>query len=446
MAKKIAEEIKIERVRYPNRGEGIYDGLPLHFKGGVPGRVVDVQLTRNRGTRREGRILTTRTLSPWETETPCPAFGRCGGCSYQRLPYEKERQLKTEQIRDLFRERGFDIELEYNESPLLSGYRNKMEFTFGDEGIGTPLMLGLHAAGKFYEVVDTTGCNIAAEDFDRLRRAVVEFARKEKLPYYRKRGGEGFLRHLVLRSGLRTDERMVNLVTTSQQELDRSGFVEALLNVKLDGRVVTVIHTINDAVSDAVIPEEVRLLYGPGTIREEMNGLEFEIRPFSFFQPNPLCAEKLYDKALEYLGEDSGLVYDLYSGTGTITQLLAARAKKAVGIEIVGEAVEAARANALRNGIDNVEFIEGDVLDHIRGLPRPDAVVLDPPREGIHPKAVHPIIDLMPEKFVYISCNPASLVRDLEIFEQRGYKLKRGAIFDQFPRTVHCEVVALLSN
>ena len=258
---------------------------------------------------------------------------------------------------------------------------------------------------------------------------------------------EGFLRHLLIRKATKTSEIMVLLATSSQSELDRDAFVKFLLNLDLEGQIVSIFHVKNDALSDAIVPEEIDLIYGKDHIEEEVLGLKFKISPFSFFQTNTRSAEVLYKMAREKIDAKDKLVFDLYSGTGTISQVLAASAKKVIGVEIVEEAVKAARENAKLNGIDNVDFIASDVLKVLDDLDKnPDLIVLDPPREGINPKAIEKIIDFDPEKFLYISCNPVTLVRDLGVFADRGYNIEEIEIVDQFPRTSHVETIALIQK
>ena len=240
---------------------------------------------------------------------------------------------------------------------------------------------------------------------------------------------------------------MVLLSTSSQSKLDEEAFIKFLLDLDLEGQIVSIYHVTNDALSDAIVPEEMKLIYGKDHIEEEVLGLRFKISPFSFFQTNTKSAEVLYKMAREKIDAKDKLVFDLYSGTGTITQVLAESAKKVIGVEIVEEAVEAARENAKLNGIDNVEFIASDVLKVLDDLDKnPDLIVLDPPREGINPRAIEKIIDFDPEKFLYISCNPVTMVRDLQVFGERGYKIEELEIVDQFPKTSHVETVVLMSR
>lgn len=275
---------------------------------------------------------------------------------------------------------------------------------------------------------------------------VLEYFQERKTSFYKKMQHVGYLRHLLLRRANTTGEILVNLVTTSQEEMDLTPLKEALLALDLEGKIVGFLHIINDGLSDMVRSDETRILYGQDYFYEEILGLKFKVTPFSFFQPNSYGAEVLYNTAREYLGSTKDMtVFDLYSGTGTISQILAPVAKEVIGVEIVEEAVEAAKANAALNGIENCHFIAGDVLKVIDEIKeKPDTIVLDPPRDGIHPKALPKIIQYGVDKIVYISCKPSSLARDLEVFLQRGYRVEKCVCVDQFCQTVHVEVVCCL--
>ena len=322
-----------------------------------------------------------------------------------------------------------------------------MEYTFGDEYKGGPLSLGLHVKNRFHEIINTTDCKIVDEDFNTIRAEVRNYFEGLVEAQYNRKRHEGFLRHLLIRKATKTGEIMILLSTSSQSQLDEEAFIKFLLDLDLKGQVVSIYHVKNDALSDAIVPEEIKLIYGKDHIEEEVLGLRFKISPFSFFQTNTKSAEVLYKMAREKIDAKDKLVFDLYSGTGTITQVLAESAKKVIGVEIVEEAVEAARENAKLNGIDNVEFIASDVLKVLDDLDKnPDLIVLDPPREGINPKAIDKIIDFDPEKFLYISCNPVTLVRDLGVFKERGYEIEELEIVDQFPKTSHAECISLISK
>ncbi len=446
--KKPIFEMEIEEVLFPNKGVGRYKEDKVIVKGGIAGQIVKVMLTRKKKDYYEGKILEVIKRSPIEGASKCPHSDKCGGCMYQTLDYAKELNIKEELVKELFREENLeDIEfLGIEPSPRENEYRNKMEFTFGNEN--GELALGLHARGKFYEIVEVKHCNIIDEDFRKIRNEVVGYLRGKKIPHYHKKRHEGILRHLVIRKALSTGEILVNLVTSSQGELELDELIEKLNNLSLDGKITGFLHTINDNLADAVNVDILKILYGRDYLIEEILGLKFKISPFSFFQTNTFGAEKLYSIARDFAGDvDDKVVFDLYSGTGTISMIMAPLAKKVVGIEIVEEAVEMAKENAKLNNLDNVEFIAGDVLKEVENLKeKPDLIIVDPPRTGINPKAIGKIIDFNPDKFVYISCNPVTLVRDLKEFENRGYKVDKVKLMDMFPKTPHVECIALIQK
>lgn len=449
--KKSVIEIEIIDTIFPNKSIGKYEGKIIMFKGGIKGQKVKVLLNRKKKDYIEGKLIEVLERSPLEKNISCFYVEDCGGCAYQTLLYEDELKLKEEQVLALFQKEDIkDINyLGIEGSPKVEGYRNKMEYTFGDEEKGGPLVLGLHKRGRFYEVVDTDGCSIADKDFTIIRRNVMKYFRWANTAYYNKRIHEGILRHLVIRKALSTGEILVNLVTTSQGTVDTNNFIKALLKIDdLDGKIVGVLHTINDGLADIVRADEFSLLYGRDYIIEEILGLKFKISPFSFFQTNTFGAEKLYSIVREFVGDEkNNIVFDLYSGTGTIAQILSPICEKVIGIEIVEEAVKMAYENAKINGLNNVKFIPGDVLKEVENLKeKPDLIIIDPPRDGIHPKAINKIIDFNPETFIYVSCNPITLVRDLKMFMDRGYKIDKMKLMDMFPRTPHVEVIVKLEK
>jgi 23S rRNA (uracil-5-)-methyltransferase RumA len=296
--------------------------------------------------------------------------------------------------------------------------------------------------------VTVDGCKIIHEDFSKILRATLDYFKDKNVPYLHKLTHEGYLRHLLVRRAEKTGEILIDLVTTTQREVALDGWKDALLALPLEGRIAGILHTRNDSLADVVKNDGTEVLYGRDYIEEELLGLRFRISPFSFFQTNSLGAEVLYSKARDYMGTTKDkTVFDLYSGTGTIAQILAPVAKKVVGVEIVAEAVEAARQNAQLNGLDNCEFIADDVLKALDNITEtPDLIMLDPPRDGIHPKALEKIIDYGVENIVYISCKPTSLARDLETLQARGYQVKRACCVDMFPNTVHVESICELSR
>ena len=442
----------IEKVDFPNKGIVITDGQKVTVKNGMPGQKVRFMINKKRSGRAEGRLLEVLEKSPLETREPvCSIFPECGGCMYQTMSYENQLKMKECQVRELLDGalNGTDYQWEgIHGSPIEFRYRNKMEFSFGDAYKDGPLTLGLHKKGSTYDVLTADDCQLVHEDMTKILTCVHEYFLKRNVSYYKKMQHTGYLRHLLLRRGVTTGEILVHVITTSQEEHDLESLKEELLALPLEGKIVGIMHIINDSLSDVVQSDETKILYGQDYFYEKIMGLEFKITPFSFFQPNSRGAEVLYSTVREYIGDIHDMtVYDLFSGTGTIAQVLAPVAKQVIGVEIIEEAVEAAKENAERNGLHNCRFIAGDVfkvLDEIEE--KPDVIVLDPPSDGIHPKALPKILDYGVENIVYISCKATSLARDLEMIQARGYRVVKCTAVDQFCQTVHVETIVLLQK
>ena len=451
----------IECVDFPNKGTVRVDGERVTVKNGIPGQNVRFAINKKRKNKAEGRLLEVLEKSPLETREPvCSLFPACGGCMYQTMSYEEQLKMKENQIRSLLDEAiaaagqtdskgNADYCFEgIQGSPKEFAYRNKMEFSFGDEYKDGPLSLGLHKKGSTYDVLTASDCKLVHEDLTRILNCVLNYFQERKTPYYRKMSHEGYLRHLLLRRSESSGEILVCLITSSQREEPLEALVQQVLELPLEGTVVGFLHIINDSLADVVQSDETRILYGQDFFYETILGLRFKITPFSFFQTNSKGAEVLYSAARDYIGETKDMtVFDLYSGTGTIAQILAPAAKEVVGVEIVEEAVEAARENAAANGLDNCRFLAGDVLKVLDEIPeKPDLIVLDPPRDGVHPKALPRIIAYGVDRMLYISCKPTSLARDLGVLIPSGYRVEKVRLVDMFPQTVHVETVVLLSK
>ena len=529
----------VKKVEFPNKAyvdviekdeNGNEQKTLTLVKGALPGQKIKFRAKKVRKDKSQGILLEVTEKSPLETAEPmCCRFGKCGGCSYQTLPYEKQLELKKNQVLDIIDtvyktlDSSLGIKKDYIydgilPSPEIKGYRNKMEFSFGDEYKGGPLTLGLHKKGSVHDIVNASGCQIVDDDYSKVIDCIVEYFREKQVPHYNKNTHQGVLRHLLVRRAVSTGELLVALVTSSQQDISEyvSEVSEKLNGLKYNGKLTGFIHIINDGLGDVVKSDKMHIISGKDWFTEKILGLQFKISPFSFFQTNTKGAEVLYTRARDYVlgGEMAGVgknsvgvgmdvensringvcsemtadssdivdgysekdaenvdladiyskktkspeaetnagfkdkvVFDLYSGTGTIAQIIAPVAKKVIGVEIVEEAVEAAKENAAINGLDNCEFIAGDVLKVIDEIDeKPDYIILDPPREGIHPKAIRKIIDYGVENIVYISCKPTSLSQDLATFETFGYHVERVSNVDMFPGTVHVETVVLLSH
>ena len=444
----------VKEVDFPNKGKVFLpeEDRTVIVKNTVPGQKIRFSVNKIRKGKAEGRLL--EVLKPSEKEIPsvCPHFGQCGGCTYQNLPYEEQLAMKESQIKKMMDEavNGKYVWEGVKPSPVKQAYRNKMEFSFGDEYKDGPIALGMHKRGSFHDIVNVTDCQIVDEDYRKILDCTLEAARESGLLSYHRMRHTGYFRHLLVRKAVKTEEILVDLVTTT--ETDAQAFldtwVKKLLELELDGKMAGILHTKNDSVADVVKDEGTEVLYGQDYFYEELLGLKFKITPFSFFQTNSLGAEVLYETAREYIGDiNEKVIFDLYSGTGTIAQILAPVAKKVVGVEIVEEAVEAAKENAALNGLDNCTFWAGDVLKVIDELGEvPDLIMLDPPRDGVNPKALMKILNFGVDRLVYIACKPTSLARDLEMIQGRGYKVEKISCVDLFPNTYHVETVAVMSR
>ena len=440
---------------FPNHGSISFDNSRIKVKGVLPGQTVQVRIKRSSQEKAEGTLLAVTAPSPLETASPrCPQFGRCGSCTLQAIPYEEQLALKESHIRRLLSPvvRNENCRwLPIAGSPSSYEYRNKMEFTFGDEFKDGPLVLGQHKKGSTYDLVSAECCCLIDEDVRSIVRTTVAYVTEKGLPFFHKLRHEGYLRHLLVRKARKTGEILVDIVTTTQVQFDWSEWAANIASLPFAGQLRGVLHTANDSLSDTIRNDGTRVLYGAESITEELLGLQFRITPFSFFQTNSEGAEVLYsavrDRVLEVTGASGGVIFDLYSGTGTIGQLLAPVARKVVGIEIVEEAVVAARANAELNGLSNCEFVAGDVLKKLDEVAeRPDFIVLDPPREGVNPKALSKILAYGVKHMVYISCKPTSLANDLAAIQDAGYRVVSVQPVDMFPQTPHVETVVLLSK
>ena len=426
----------VERVDFPGKGIVRVGEETAVVKMCLPGQKVRFSVNKVRKGKAEGRLLEVLEHSPLETGSLCSHFGLCGGCTYLSFPYEEQLKIKSAQVKRLL-----DGVLEGRQgewcyegikgSPVAYEYRNKMEFSFGDEYKDGPLALGMHKRGSFYDLVTVEDCRIVDSDYRLILKATREYFADWGISFFHRLTHLGYLRHLLVRKASQTGEILVALVTSSQygqsngqrggadEEALLQGFSEQLLALqetdeqagRLQGRFAGILHIVNDSVADVVQSDRTDILYGKDYFYEELLGLRFKISTFSFFQTNSHSAEVLYETAREYVGDlnagadQSGerdkILFDLYSGTGTITQLMAPVAKKVIGVEIVEEAVEAARKSARENGLDNCEFIAGDVLKVLDEVEeKPDLIILDPPRDGIHPKALPKIISYGVERIV----------------------------------------------
>ena len=408
-------------------------------------------------------------------QTACPHVDVCGGCSFGLTGYEESKAQKESLVKRLLAPSLSlqETAVEWEEtlvSPRIAEYRNKMEFTFGDASKDGPLTLGLHQKRRFHDIVSVTDCRIVDGDFRLVLKETLSFFTpyydRKEITYYHRKRQQGYLRHLLVRKARFTGEMLVVLVTASPSDDTLRVPEEELLDVWKDrlcalneqfaGTLRGVLHTTNDAKSDAIIDQGTRILYGADTFEETLLDLRFTISPFSFFQTNSGGAEVLYGKVRDYVTKALAssatpgrvkTVYDLYCGTGTIAQIVSPVAERVTGVEIVEEAIVSAKEAAKNNGIGNCTFLCGDVLTVLDALTeRPDLMILDPPRAGLHPKTLPKLVSYGASHIIYVSCKPESLARDLPFFLTHGYAVTHVCCIDQFPWTQHVETVAALSR
>ena len=449
MKKRDILEIKVENMEFGGTGTTVVDGIKLSYKGGIAGQKVKMLVKKVRKTKAEGKILSVLEPAEIETAPTCPHYGICGGCSMLSVPYDEQIRIKKNQLIELFNEAGHTevADLEVLKSPSPYEYKNKMEFTFGDKEKGGELMLGMHAKNSPMSIEYVHSCMIVDEDYRKILVATTEFFRNANLPHYRVLAHEGYLRHLVLRKGKNTGDIQVNIVTTTQFEFDMDTYANMLTKLTLNGEIKGILHTFNDSLSDAVIPEKINLLYGVTDFEDILLDKRFNISPFSFFQTNTHGAEVLYSAVKDMIGDKKDIIFDLYSGTGTIGITVSDKANKIVGIEIIEEAVEAAKENIKKNNIKNCEFIAGDVATEVSKISEnPELILLDPPRAGIHPKAMGDIISFNSKEILYISCNPKALMNDLKVLKSAGYEIQEVIGVDMFPNSPHVETIIMLTS
>lgn len=392
------------------------------------------------------------------TDRLCPAADHCGGCIYQGVDYAEQYRQKDRAVRRLLDKHDIDGSIYLGMEPAIctGAYRNKMEYTFGDLEKGGELELGMHYKGRWMSILTTDSCQLVPIPFNTILRSTLEFCRSKGYRPYHRKTHEGLLRNLVVRCGVRTGEILVNIVTASDGTangnnifFDEEGFRDTLLGLDTgDMKIVGIMRTFNDSLADAVIDESHKVLWGRDYYNEEILGLKFKVKAFAFFQTNIDAVERLYSDVLNVVPDVSGkTVYDLYCGTGTISQLMASTARDVYGIDIVEDSITAARDNTALNGIANCHYICGDVKEKLDEIPeKPDVIVVDPPRVGIHDKAVAMLCRYGIDEIVYVSCNPKTLCINLDSFRSNGYEIRQIKAYDNFPMTKHVECVCLMSK
>lgn len=439
------------------------EGKVIFIEGAVPGDVVDVQLSKNKADWAEGHAIRTHSFSADRVTPFCQHFGVCGGCQWQMLPYEKQLFYKQKQVNDNLT-RIAKVRLPPMSpiigADLLRQYRNKLEYTFATSRYVPPEefrrmkaegtareekagVAGFHARGFFDKVVEIDTCHLQDEPTNFIRKAVERYALEHGLPFYNTRSHQGWLRNMFVRNAT-TGELMINVVLGYDDKDHREALLSGLL--KQFPEITTLLYTINGKKNDSLYDLEPKVYSGNGYITEKLEDFSFMISPKSFFQTNTRQAEKLYQVTREYAGLDgSQTVYDLYCGTGSIGIFVSRQAAKVVGVEVVEEAIADAKKNAELNGLQHASFFAGDVIEicndaFFAGHGRPDVVITDPPRAGMHEKLVHKLLDIAAPTLVYVSCNPATQARDLALLDEK-YTVEKIQPVDMFPHTLHIENV-----
>ncbi len=442
------EEIEIKGFKFPNNGICYVNDREVKIKNAIPGQIVDIRVKKSRKGDK-GQVINLRKKSEMEIEPVCEDFGMCGGCTFQHIKYEDELKIKEKMVLGLFQNIEIGEYLGINESPTSEQYRNKMEYSFGDESKEGELALGMRKRNSYYEVVTSKKCNIVDNDYRTILTSVLEYFKNSGETFYHKNKQTGCLRHLLVRKGDNTGEIIIGLVTKyGLDEKLLEGFKKILLDLTLKSEIKGIYNIVNKGVADVVQADELNILYGDTFFYEKLLDLKFKVNIFSFFQTNSKGAEALYEIVNDFIGDTKDkTIFDLYCGTGTISQIVSKRAKKVIGVEIVEEAIKDAKENCKINNITNVDFICGDVLKVIEEIKdKPDIIILDPPRNGIHEKALNIIINYGVKNIIYVSCKPTSLLRDIEIFNKNGYEVKKLQLQDMFPKTYHVETVVLLEK
>jgi len=452
-------EVEISDLAFGGRGIVKLDGLVIFVDQAAPGDRMKIRIVRKRKNYLEARPVELLQPSPLRVDPPCPYSGTCGGCKCQFLRYESQLDYKRRQVADSLAHIAQVSDAAVHPtaaSPSIFHYRNKMEFTCSDrrwlmpEELGRPeipmgFALGLHVPGTFDKVLDIQACLLQPELGNQLLERVRQHIRQSSLPAYGLRSHRGFWRFLVLRHSRALDHWMVNLVTAAEQRPEVQPLAQQLASEF--PQVVSIVNHITARKAGVAQGEREIQLWGPPRIRDRIGPYEFDISANSFFQTNPRGAERLYDVVRDYAGlTGAEQVLDLYCGTGTIAIWLSAHAAEITGLEMAASAVADARENCRRNGIANCRFIEGDILDTLAAVEqRPDVVVIDPPRAGMHKKVVRRLMDMAPARIVYVSCNPATLARDM-ISMKEHYRMAEVQPLDMFPHTFHIEAVARLER
>ncbi len=460
-------ELELESIAFGGKAVAHLEGFTIFVECGLPDQRVNAEIIRKKNNYAEARIVEVISHSSAEVAPQCSYFGDCGGCLFQNLDYHEQIAQKHRQVKESLEHIGGfnDIDvLPIIPSPEIYYYRNKMEFSFAntrwltDDEIRSGEMfekdfaLGLHVTSHFGKVLDINKCWLLSEQSNQVLRSVKDFARRSDFLPYTTTDHSGFWRFLVIRESKRLNQLMVNLVTASDPDGTQAVRSLAQQLINQFPFITTVVHNINCKKAQIAFGDKEHVIFGTGYIEELLGSIKYRISANSFFQTNSIQAERLYQLIVDWgQFQKDQIVYDLYSGTGGIAIFIANSVKEVVGFELISQAIEDARINCQMNEIENCHFVQGDLKDIlanpkqiIESFGKPSVIIIDPPRSGLHPKLPDLILQLESEKIIYVSCNPATLARDLNLLCKEHFKITSVQPVDMFPHTAHCEVVVLL--
>ncbi len=453
------EEIKlrIDKLAFGGKGISRINDYVIFVDKSLPGDLVLARIYKRKANFAQARVIELIESSPLRQEAPCPYFGWCGGCTWQNLSYEEQLKIKRDHIIDGLQQIAGLTDVAVAEtlpSPQIWGYRNKMEFSFsdrrwllphemGESNHNTDFALGLHIPGTFDKILDIENCLLQSESGNNVLNIVSEYAVREGLQPYGIHSQEGYLRFLVIRQSLYNGQMMVNIVTSTKQPKLLRGLADEI--TKNVPEVSSIINTINSKKAQVAFGEEEVVLAGNSYIQDKIGSFIFNISANSFFQTNTAQAERLYDTVMDYSNlKGDEIVWDLYAGTGTISLFLAQKSRFVYAFELVESAVRDGIENARTHNVENIKFIQGDLLENVNNIEqRAEVVVVDPPRSGIHPKVCLYLAECGADRIIYVSCNPSTMARDIEFLAQ-NYKIEKIQPVDMFPHTYHIESVCLL--
>ena len=455
-------ELTIESVAFGAKGIARINDFVVFVRDALPGQIVRALIVKKKAAFAEAIIREVIEPSPWQIDAPCPYFDDCGGCKFQNLEYQKQLDMKTDQVKDVFTHLAKmpDIPiLPALGAPEVFAYRNKMDFSTGisrwilshdDPGTPEDFAIGLHAPGRFDRILDINACLLQDDGRNAILQTTRQWAQENNITLNNKREHSGFLRSVIVRKGEHSGEIMINLITRKEDKIRLQPLIDMIISRHPD--VTSIVNNVTDSKGDHSIGEKEILLYGSPVIHDRLGDVEYEISANAFFQTNTKGAEQLYEVVVNFSELTKHMVvWDFYSGTGSISLYIADKVKQVIGFEVVGDAVRNAKKNAKRNRVAHCKFFEANLdtflqsnQDLIAKLDKPDLAIVDPPRAGLNPKFIQQLIGLKPPSIVYVSCNPSTQARDIQLLVEGGYKVEKIQPVDMFPHTAHIETVAKL--